>query len=75
MSAFIFVDRRLVADVAGDGDRAHAERLDLLDDLAEVLGLAIFRRRAPVEIVDRDIGAEAGELERPSRGRGRGPSR
>ena len=57
------LDRGLVADIAGDGDRANAKRLDLLDDHPEVGSLAVFRRRIPVEVVDGDVGAKAGEFD------------
>ena len=42
-------------------DDPAAVALDLLGDDAEIGGLAIFRRRRPVDVVNRDIGAELGE--------------
>ena len=51
-------DRGRIADVAGDGGGADAVFLDRLRHLAEIFGLAVFRRRGPVEVVDRDVGAE-----------------
>ena len=47
---------------------------DFRGDDAEIFRLAIFGRRRPIEIVDRDIGAEFGQSLLPaSHGRGRCP--
>ena len=55
-------DRVGVADVAGDGgDLARRAAPIALGHLAEVGELAVFRRLRPVEVVDRDVGAELGQ--------------